>query len=331
MRPTLAWLQSHIHEKCLVRTPVGRGSVVGRGSGTASLLCSKYEARRAARVFESGGAEVNVMSSAAAKRHDCPLCVHLRRADMGASVDNRRKTQDKREGKEWKANQVVRGGYVFGVCRALHRKEESQVSGQGQVGSGRVEPAGIDGGHPVTNCDASDLNVGDSKQNKDTSADSTSMGSSTPSSTSSTGRSTSSPSHATASTPTATGGSAEREGVQARAQLSRAGPASSDAPPLGDACYGGAQGLHRPIAGGDLFLPVSPPIVERPGSYSQVSIDEVDASNHRPLPRTDQQEALSAGSRSILPGAGADPIDASPTSGSDRPRPRASPHGDMRG
>eukprot|EP01050_Picozoa_sp_SAG11_P004979 SAG11_NODE_333_length_10574_cov_7.889451_11_plen_214_part_01 len=69
----------------------------------------------------------------------------------------------------------------------------SHVSGQGQVGSDRVEPVGIDGGHPVTDCDASDLNVGDSEQNKDTSADSTSLGSSTPSSTFSTGSSTSSP------------------------------------------------------------------------------------------------------------------------------------------
>eukprot|EP01050_Picozoa_sp_SAG11_P018697 SAG11_NODE_2868_length_2885_cov_6.197057_2_plen_325_part_00 len=73
------------------------------------------------------------------------------------------------------------------------------------------------------------------------------------------------------------------------------------------------------------------PIVERPGSHSQVSIDEMDESHLRPLPRTNPQEALSAHSRSVLPSADAGPIDASPASGSDRPRSRAGPHGDMRG
>eukprot|EP01050_Picozoa_sp_SAG11_P031188 SAG11_NODE_9581_length_898_cov_7.143930_1_plen_295_part_01 len=238
-----------------------------------------------------------------------------------AGVGHRRPDADSPQ----KPTKVPRQGPSPGPISAA--KANSQVSDQGQVGSDQVEPVGIDGGHPVTDCDASDLNVGDSEQNKDTSADSTSMGSSTPSSTFNAGRSTSSPSHATASTPTTTGGSAEREGVQTGAQLSSVGPASSDAPPLGDACYGGTHGLHRPIADGDLFLPVSPPIVERPGSYSRVSVDEMDESHLGPLPRTNPQEALSADSRSVLPSAGAGPIDASPASGSDRPRSRAGPHG----
>eukprot|EP01050_Picozoa_sp_SAG11_P019474 SAG11_NODE_3108_length_2682_cov_70.794038_1_plen_212_part_00 len=206
-----------------------------------------------------------------------------------------------------------------------------------------MEPAGIDGGHPVTNCDASDLNAGDSEQNMGTSAYSTSPGRSTPSSTFTTGSSTASPSHATRSPSIATRGSADREGVQAILT----GPTSSDAPPLGDACYGGAQGLRReasvvshglspstsevgPV--GDLLSScVVTPIVERPGNVSKVGIDEMNESHLRPLPRTDPQEALSADSRSVLPSAGAGPIDASPASGSDRPRSRAGPHGDMRG
>eukprot|EP01050_Picozoa_sp_SAG11_P012440 SAG11_NODE_1381_length_5078_cov_8.176341_4_plen_252_part_00 len=76
---------------------------------------------------------------------------------------------------------------------------------------------------------------------------------------------------------------------------------------------------------------VAGPSVKDPAATHMESIDEMDESHLGPLPRTNPQEALSAGSRSVLPSAGAGPIDASPASGSDRPRSRAGPHGDMRG
>ena len=76
---------------------------------------------------------------------------------------------------------------------------------------------------------------------------------------------------------------------------------------------------------------VAGPSVNDPAATHMVGIDEASASHHRPLPPTNPQEALPAGPRSILPSAGAGPIDASPASGSDRPRSRVGPHGDMRG
>ena len=76
---------------------------------------------------------------------------------------------------------------------------------------------------------------------------------------------------------------------------------------------------------------VAGPSVNDPAATHMVGIDEASASHHRPLPPTNPQEALPAGPRSLLPSAGADSIDASPASESDRPRPRAGPHGDMRG
>ena len=264
-----------------------------------------------------------------------------------AGVGHRRPDADSPQ----KPTKVPRQGPSPGPISAA--EANSQVSGRGQVGSDQVEPVGIDGGHPVTDCDDSVLNVGDPNQNKETSADSTSTGRSTPSSTFSTGRSTpsstfstgrstSSPSHATASTPTATGLGAERGGVQAILT----GSAPSGALPLGDAAEGSASqanqweaevvshGLSPSTsevgpAGGTSC--VAGPSVNDPAATHMVGTDEMDESHLRPLPRTNPQEAPSADSRSVLPSAGAGPIDASPASGSDRPRSRAGPHGDMRG
>ena len=70
-----------------------------------------------------------------------------------AGVGHRRPDADSPQ----KPTKVPRQGPSPGPISAA--KANSQVSDQGQVGSDQVEPVGIDGGHPATDCDASDLTL----------------------------------------------------------------------------------------------------------------------------------------------------------------------------